>query len=173
MNKSRTLFGLTLLLAVGARLVTIPATHASTPTRTSVMGGWIGELPCVFTSATPTPSRPTLLPISCTSGTTWDGDWAGHTHYVVAGTLDVVTGNFHGTIDETLIGMVTRSRAVGTLHLIGTVDLDGATNTLVVAESLAGGTGPFAGAGGNVTFEGVQASGVIGHGGYHGMWTQP
>jgi hypothetical protein len=157
-------------LLAGLGLVIVPDAMATS--RGTVRGGWLGELPCGLTSVAPSPSTPTTLTFSCASGTTWDGVWAGHTHYVVNGTLDLVTGNASGTIDETLVGVVTASASPGTLHLVGTFDVDGATNTIEVDETLVGGTGAFAASHGHVTFEGVQLSGAAGHGGYHGTWTR-
>jgi hypothetical protein len=116
---------------MGSGLFTAEAGESTTE---AVVGGWVGELPCPFTSAGPSAGRPTTILFECVSGTTWDGDWLGHTAYRAAGTLDVVSGDFHATLDETLTGLVSATRAGGTLHLLGTVDVVGATGALVVRE---------------------------------------
>jgi hypothetical protein len=156
--------------AAGLALGVAPSVGAAGGAVVNVRGGWIGELPCLFTALAPGGSKPTVVSFTCTSGTTWDGTWTGHTHYVVRATLDLVTGSGTGTIDETLVGIVTAGASPGTMHLLGTLNVDGATNTVEVDETIVGGTGAFAGSTGQVVFEGLQLSGVIGSGGYHGTW---
>ncbi|MEA2617439.1 MAG: hypothetical protein QOE72_3222 [Chloroflexota bacterium] len=147
---------------------------AATPARKEIQGGWIGALPCVTTAATPEPGRPTTLrPATCVSGTFWDGVWTGHTHFVATGTQDLVSGDMSMTIDEIFYGVATEDHSRGTLHLLGTITIDGATSTVRVHEVVVGGTGQFAGAVGDVVFEGTQLSAVSGHGGYHGWWSRP
>lgn len=55
----------------------------------------------------------------------------------------------------------------------GTFTIDGATQTVHVEETVVDGTGQFAGATGEVTFEGLDLLGIIGEGGYHGWWARP
>lgn len=159
------------ILAVAALAIVLlvnghPAT-ATTTAPVTIYGGWAGELPCLITAATANPSDPTTMPLTCESGTTWDGAWTGHTRYVIATTADFSTGDSSGTIDETFIGVDTATKTPGTLHLVGTVTADGSTNTLVVREHITGGTGAFDQVTGDAIFEGTQLSGLIGHGGYH------
>jgi hypothetical protein len=150
------------------------AVDAATTRRHEIQGGWIGILPCIPTAATPEPGRPTTLRrFTCISGTFWDGMWTGQTHFVATGTVDLVSGNMSTTIDETFYGVATEERSRGTLHLLGTVTVDGASSTVRVHEVIVGGTGEFAGAMGDVVFEGAQLSAVSGHGGYHGWWSRP
>lgn len=157
------------VLVVAGSLLLLPgpaATAASKGTST-VHGGWVGEMPCVITAATPNTDAPTVVPVTCESGTTWDGAWTGHTHYVITTTADLATGDSSGTIDETFIGVDTATSTPGTLHLTGTVTANGADNTLVVDEHIVGGSGAFDGMTGHAVFEGTQLSGLVGHGGYH------
>jgi hypothetical protein len=149
-----------------------PAATASPNATPTVYGGWVGELPCLITAAAPNPAAPTVVPLTCRSGTTWDGAWTGHTHYVITTTADLATGDSSGTIDETFVGVDTATSSPGTLHLTGTVTTHGADNTLVVTEQIVGGTGAFASTTGNAVFEGTQLSGLLGHGGYHASITR-
>lgn len=151
----------------------VPPLRAAAFRTEDVVGGWVGELPCLVTSAAPSASAPTMLPIECVSGTTWLGSWTGHSLLRAFGTLDLATGDAHASIDETFFGVVTATRAPGALHLLGTVDLDEASHTIVVRERLVGGTGAFVGSSGTVVFEGLQVGPVVGQGGYHGTWMHP
>jgi hypothetical protein len=160
------------LTASGGLMVPMVAPQARAdewPTQ-EVVGGWIGVLPCLITSAKPTSSSPTTVPFECVSGTTFNGSWTGHTVYRLSGTLDLLTGDLHGFVDETLVGIVTSTRAAGTLHLAGRLAVDGATSTVVVRERILAGTGAFLGSSGIVEFVGLGVGGV-GQGGYHGTWT--
>ena len=150
-----------------------PPVEAAELKAQEVVGGWLNELPCPFTSARPSTATPTVVPFECVAGSTWDGDWVGHTRYRLVGTMDLVTGDFHGKVDETLVGVVGATRVPGTMHLVGTFAVDGATGTVVVWEQILGGTGAFAGSSGTVVFEGTVLAAGTGHGGYHGTWTHP
>jgi hypothetical protein len=174
MHSSRIVGAALLAAAITPWAAPPSAVGAATTARHEIQGGWIGALPCVITAAIPEPGRPTTLrPATCTSGTVWDGVWTGQTHFVAVGTLDLVSGDLSATIDETFYGVTTEDRSYGTLHLLGTISIDGATSTARVHEVVVGGTGQFAGAMGDVVFEGTQVSAVSGHGGYHGWWSRP
>jgi len=149
----------------------VPSAAAAESTTQNVVGGWVGELPCPYTALSPAAGGLTNVPFECVSGTTWDGAWVGHTVYRAVGTMNVLTGDFHATLDETLTGVIAATHAPGTLHLLGTVDVDGDTGECVVHERIVGGTGAFAGSIGTVEFDGNQLATVLGHGGYHGTWT--
>ena len=170
-----TMHSLTTFVGVAMALSGLLATPvaATDPKAEEVLGGWFGELPCPFTSVVPSLSSPTIIPFECVSGSTWDGGWAGHTVYRAVGTLDLVSGDIHATVDETLVGVVAATQESGTLQLVGTVDIDGATGTFLARERIVGGTGAFEGSAGTVDFEGFQAAAVVGHGGYHGTWAHP
>jgi hypothetical protein len=163
--------GVTLAAAGLIATLLMPSAGAAEFTTQTVIGGWIGELPCPFTSAAPSADNQSAVPFECVSGTTWDGAWVGHTVYRAVGTVDLVSGDFHATLDETLTGLVAATRQAGTLHLLGTVDVVGATGECVVHERMVGGTGAFAGSTGTVEFDGNQVAVALGHGGYHGTWS--
>jgi hypothetical protein len=162
--------GIVLVAAGLTGTLPAPSVAAAELNTEDVVGGWVGELPCPFTSAEPSASGATTIAFECASGTTWDGSWVGHTFYRVAGTLDVVGGDIHAIVDETLVGLVSTTRAAGTLHLLGTVDVDGATGAMVVRERIVGGTGAFEGSSGTAVFDGSQ---LALHGGYQGSWMHP
>lgn len=65
----------TIALAVAALIGTLLASPApaAEPKSTEVVGGWVGALPCPFTSAKPSASSPTVVPFECVSGAIWDG----------------------------------------------------------------------------------------------------
>jgi hypothetical protein len=100
----------------------------------------------------------------------WDGTWTGHTVFVATGTFNAASGDADATIDRTFVGFVTADRAAGTMHLIGTMHIDGASNTESIHERIVSGTGVFAGSTGRIVVEGISIAGVLGHGGYHGTW---
>ena len=167
------LVGMAITVTAAAGSLLVAPAAAAEPKAEEVRGGWFGALPCPFTSVSPPASSSTVVPFECVSGSMWDGAWAGQTAYRLVGTMDLVSGDIHATLDETLVGMVSATRRPGLLHLAGTVDVDGATDTLVVWERIIGGSGAFAGSSGTVVFDGFQAAAVVGHGGYHGTWTHP
>jgi hypothetical protein len=149
----------------------LPSAAAAQSATEQVVGGWIGELPCAYTWLSPRADGAAGVPFECVSGTTWDGAFVGHTVYRAVGTANLVTGDLHATLDETLTGLVAATHAPGTLHLLGTVDVAGADGACVVHERMVGGTGAFRGSAGSLDFEGEQLAAVLGHGGYHGTWT--
>ena len=162
-----------LALAVAALVETLPASPAIADERksTEVVGGWVGALPCPFIAGKPSASYPTVVPFECVSGSTWDGTWVGHTVYRATGSVDLLTGDLHGTVDETFVGVPGPSGAPGTLRFLGTVDADGATGSVVLRERIVAGTGGFAGSSGDVLFHGAHVGPLVAHGGYHGTWT--
>lgn len=152
------------IVAIMVAATTVPAEAAST----KVEGGWIGPVPCLFTSIDPLTGQ-----FSCQSSSSWDGALTGVTFYSGEGTLDLTTGDASGTIKETFHGVATADGSTGTLELIEKFTLNGATNAIHIDARIVGGTGDFADSHGRLTFVGVQLSGVAGHGGYHGTWVRP
>jgi hypothetical protein len=88
-----------------------------------------------------------------------------------AGTLDAVTGDGNGTIDETFVGRASDGRS-GTLNFQGTVEITGADHSLHILETMIDSTGDFAGSTGSVAFDGIILGGA-GIGGIRGQWTPP
>jgi hypothetical protein len=132
--------------------------------RQIVRGGFLAPVPCAVTSIDPSGA------FSCTSVEVWDGVWNGVNHYTASGHIDVLTGDVHARVDETFTGVALPEQTSGTLHLFARVDVDGATNAQHVDARIVGGTGDFTGSSGRVSFDGVQISGLVGHGGYSGVW---
>jgi hypothetical protein len=163
------------LVAAGAAVLTllVPANASAKAHAQPVRGGWVGALPCAFTSLTPSSSDPTQDAFSCVSGTVWDGSWTGQTMYTAQGTINLLTGDARGTLDETFYGVSTLDQTTGTLHFLERFFVQGATDTIHIDLKLTGGTGDWVGSRGTATFDGVQASGVAGHGGYSGTWIRP
>ena len=148
-----------------------PAT-ASASHKIAVRGGWIGAVPCAFTSYTPSADAPTTGTFDCTSGTLWDGGWTGQTVYTVHGKINFLTGDSSGTLSETFYGVYTGDQSSGTLTFVEKYRLDGATNGLHIDLKITGGTGDWAGSRGNATFDGTQFLGIAGHGGYVATWVR-
>lgn len=82
----------------------------------------------------------------------------------------LTTGTFTCTAAT---GVATADRSEGSLHFSERFSIDEATNTVPVVATIVGSAGDFAGSTGSVTFDGIQASGTIGHGGYSGSWMRP
>lgn len=146
---------------------------AAAPRTAQVQGGWIEALPCPFTTLAPVAGHPTTVSFSCTAGTIWDGTWTGQTHFVIKGTMDLVSGDGTGTADETFVGSALADHSQGSLHFLGDWTLYGASNSYRGHEVIVDATGQFAGAKGEVTFEGMVAGLLGGHGGYRGWWSRP
>jgi hypothetical protein len=143
---------------------------ASASKKQEIRGGWIGAVPCAFTSYNPSPGAPTTGTFTCTSGTFWDGSWTGQTMYTAKGTINFLTGDSSGTLDETFYGIATADQSSGTLRFSERYRIYGATNTVHIDVTIVGGTGDWVGSKGHLTFDGVQFLGVAGHGGYAGTW---
>src|SRR5437763_12914788 len=77
------------MAAAGLMASLAPPVRAEESRTEDLVGGWVGELPCLLTSAAPAASTPTTVPFKCASGTTWDGSWTGHSLYRLSGTLDL------------------------------------------------------------------------------------
>lgn len=142
-------------------------------TETDVRGGYLSVLPTTFTSLKPQPGHPTRASFTLVGGSEWDGSFLGQTYYTAAGTIDLVTGDASGTVDERLVGLVTATRKRGVLHVAGTFEVDGASNTALVLEKILGGTGAFAGSQGWLEFDAFLLPTSTGYGGYHGVWKHP
>ena len=158
------------VLAVIVLAVVAFPTAASAAKKQSVGGGWIGAIPCAFTSYTPSPGAPTTGDATCSSGSFWDGSWTGQTTYTAKGKINFLTGDSTGTVDETFNGISTSDDSTGTLHFLERYHLDGATNVLHIDCRIVGGTGDWVGSRGHAVFDAFQLLGLVGHGGYSGTW---
>jgi hypothetical protein len=162
--------GSTLLAMAAVLAVMAGPAPGRASTETIVRGGYLSVLPTTFTSVAVDRHHPTLVTFTLVGGSIWDGSFTGHTYYKAAGTLDLTSGDAWGTVDERLIGIVTATRKVGTLHVAGTFRVDGATDTAIVAENIIGGAGAFAGSTGWLEFDAFLLPTSTGYGGYHGVW---
>jgi hypothetical protein len=151
-------------VAIMAAAVSPPA-HAA---NTRIEGGWIGPIPCAFTNFDPTTGH-----FECEGSTLWDGALTGIARYHADGTFDLATGDGSGTVAETFYGIATADRSSGTLAFNETFTIDGATNAIHIVADIIEGSGDWVGSSGQLTFVGVQFSGVAGHGGYSGTWVRP
>jgi hypothetical protein len=142
-----------------------PARAAPFVATTPVTGAWANEF-CLFTNYDASNGAG-----ECTASSQWTGTWNGVTVARYTGTLDAVTGEGKGAIDETFAGRASDGRT-GTLHFQGTVELSGADHSLHIVETMIDSTGDFAGSAGTVTFDGISVGGA-GIGGIRGQWTAP
>ena len=149
----------------------MPSAEAAVVKTEDLVGGWVGDLPCPLRSAELSAGNPMTVRFECVSGTTWDGDWVDYTVYRAVGVLDVVSGDSRTALDEALTGLLAATRAVGTPHRVGTVEVVAATGAVIERERMVGGTGAFAGSSGTVMSVGNQVGPVSGRGGYQGTWT--
>jgi hypothetical protein len=147
-------------LAVGSALLW-PAT-AGAVKKEYVAGGFAQAAQCIPSGGAPTATA-TTWEFECAAGTTtWTGDLRGQTLLSeVRGTVDLLTFSTVGTAKET-IHLATPDGRMGTLDMVSSFVSEGnefeATNTVV------GGSGNFAGARGEIWFEGA----VFGTGTYSG-----
>jgi hypothetical protein len=102
----------------------------------------------------------------------WSGTLTGVTHLMLAGTINLLTGDSSGTIDETFIGR-SSDGGTGTLHLAETFTVNGAANTLHIDATILGGTGDFVGSSGEIRFDGLDLPTGQGEGTYTGIWHRP
>jgi hypothetical protein len=129
-----------------------------------VEGSWQQLVNCAFTHYDPATHA-----MGCDGSTLWRGTWTGVTHYRVAGTYDLLTGDSSGTFHETFYGHDARGRR-GTLSFNDRYTITGATSTIHIVGAITGGTGGFVGARGTVRFDGTDNV-LTGSGRYSGDWT--
>jgi hypothetical protein len=159
------------VIAVVAAGLAMPASRAladSDPpgTTTSVVGGGWATSPCVFTSFDPSTGD-----VTCVGSSAWTGSWTGITHYDVTGNLDLVTGDFRGTLIETFTGMYVPDKSIGTLTFVESFSIDGTNFAINIETDIVNSSGDptFRCSTGHVTFDGF-APLVTGFGGYRGTW---
>ena len=141
------------------------ATSPGSPSWREVRGAFLAPIPCLFTKI-----HPVTGSFTCRSVEYWNGVWNGVNRYTATGTFDLLSGDVRGTVDEVFAGVALPDRTRGTLHLAATFFVDGATNAQHVDARIVGSEGDFRGSKGRVYFDGVQFSGLVGEGGYSGIW---
>jgi hypothetical protein len=99
----------------------------------------------------------------------WTGTWTGVTYWTIKGTVNLLTGDSSGTLDETFIGH-SADGGTGTLHFLETYTVKGATGAFHDDATLVGGSGDFARSRGKVTFDGLDLPTGQGEGTYNGTW---
>ncbi|MDX6644251.1 MAG: hypothetical protein QOD76_2213 [Solirubrobacteraceae bacterium] len=104
-------------------------------------------------------------------GSVWTGTWSGATTWTTSGTVNLLTGDVKGTIDETFIGR-SDDGGTGTLRFTETYTVNGAASTIHIDAVLLDGTGDFAGSRGHVIFDGLQLPSGQGQGTYTGTWNR-
>lgn len=145
-------------LVVAFFLVALSGTaRASTP----VQGTWQTLVPAAITSFQPSAADPTKGTFTAVGSTAWQGTWNGITTYTMSGTLDLVTNESSGVLNETFTGRP------GTLSLTERFALDAAGH-LHIACRIVSGTGQFAATRGRVVFDGQMIGIVSGSGTYSG-----
>lgn len=149
-------------------LMQLPAQAAAAE---HVHGTWQTLVPAALTSFTPSEEDPTTGTFTAVGSTEWSGTWTGVTTYTVSGTINLVTNESSGVLQETFTGTTSAAAAgqVGTLSLTERFTLD-AAGVLQIRCRIVDGTGPFAGSRGHVDFEGQMLNILEGHGTYSGTW---
>lgn len=147
--------------------VMVSAAPAAQAKRTPLAGKWANPAPCVFTAYDVLGSGE----FSCIGSSIWQGSFTGSTTFVAKGTVDLLTGDSSGTIDETFTGLADDGTN-GTLHLLETYTIDGESATIHIDARIVGGTGGFAPSHGEMSFYGPYPL-VAGAGEYRGSWTHP
>lgn len=158
--------------AVAAALMLLPLpAHAASADR--VEGKWQTLVPAALTSFTPSKANPTTGAFTAVGSTEWRGTWIGVTTYTMSGTIDLLTNESSGVLQETFIGTTGGTPAaageVGTLMLTEQFTL-GVDGDLQIHCRIVGGAGRFAESRGHVDFEGQMLSVVEGSGTYAGAW---
>lgn len=158
------------LAAAGIAVIALSCPAAQAAGTESVHGSWQTLVPAALTSFSPSPGNPTTGAFTAVGSTEWFGSWTGVTTYTMSGTIDLLTNESTGVLQETFIGTAGSTSATGTLELTEQYTLD-ASGWLGIRCRIVSGSGAFAGAHGKVTFAGQMLSIVSGSGTYTGTWT--
>lgn len=151
-------------LAVLVTAISVAA-PAQAATRQPVNGKWQQII-----SAVPLSYNPFTHAMDFIGASLWTGTFNGITHYRAQGTFDLLTGQGHGTLNETFIGS-SSDGGHGCISFVETLTV-GPGGVTHIDTRLVHGTGDFTGATGVVTFDGV-ANTVTGSGTYSGWWSRP
>jgi hypothetical protein len=154
-----------LALLVVALVLAAPASpvHAARPE--AVHGTWQTLVPAALTSFHPSTADPTTGTFTAIGSTAWSGTWTGVTTYTMSGTIDLITNESSGILDETFTGRQ------GTLSLHEHFTLDAAGHLRITCR-IVHGTGDYAGSRGRVVFDGQMIGVVSGSGTYSGQLRQ-
>lgn len=101
----------TLAVAGLSFVAAVPAAQAQAQVPTAETGVWATNFPCTIVDYDLGGNR-----FVCVGSNDWAGTINGVTYYTMVGTLNPLTGETNGTIDERFIGAV--GAEYGTLHLI-------------------------------------------------------
>jgi hypothetical protein len=151
-----------LLAAAGLSLVA-PATAGASATAqgTAVSGKWNGLVSCALTAYDPITHH-----FTCEGSTLWTGALEGVTYYTISGTINLLTSDSSGTIDEDFVGK--GLGRTGSLHFTESFTLDGKTSRIHIDATAVGGTRGFSGTTGHLVFVGTEISAAEGYGTYAG-----
>lgn len=141
-----------LVLVLGA-----PSAPAATPAQAQT-GAWVTNFPCTLVDYDLSSNE-----FVCVGSNDWAGSLNGVTYFTMVGTLNPITLDAKGTIDERFIGAAGAS--YGTLHLIEQFSSKGG-NIHVVTRSIEG-TGMLKNFEENLTFIGVWTLASGGGGSYN------
>jgi hypothetical protein len=144
-------------------LASAPA-FASSPKTVNVKGSWANPVPPLITAYDTASGR-----FSAVGSSVWTGSWNGPTSWTTSGTINLLTGDAKGTLDETFIGR-SDDGGTGTLHFTETYTIDGAKTAIYIDARLLSGTGDFTGSRGHVIFVGTELPSGQGEGTYTGIW---
>lgn len=155
-------------LALTAACVGATQSHAAAPPVT-VSGS-------VFSPACVEPSTrdfdPATSRFECDAMQRLVGDWAGIGHVHATGTVDPISGDARGRFTDVL-DITLADGTVGSVRLVGTLSVDGATGVQTLQGRLDRGTGALRGAVGTVRMSGFSAlTGGPALGNYQGRWHQ-
>ena len=155
-------------LAGGGVAQAKPARQPKTTT-TEIRGSYVNDVPCVPRDVTPHAGDPTKFDASCDLKSTYTGGLVGGPVGHMKITVDTVSGNMSGTMDEWFYGTYSgEDGSFGGIHFAGSFFVDGKTNTLWGTGKILGGTCSFTGSQGTLRFDGV---GV--YGGFVWQLTRP
>ena len=158
--------GVTALVVAAVALAPVPAASARSVT-TRVRGNWANADPCLLTEFDPSTGR-----FKCVGSSVWTGGFTGVTEFTVRGTLNLLTGDSSGVIDETFIGRSYHGIS-GRLIFTETFRVDGDQGRIWIHATIVRGSEGFEGSRGQVLFTGLVTPVGQGAGGYVGRWTRP
>jgi len=143
---------------------------ASAQPASDVAGTW--QAIALTTSYQPSLTDQTAGSYAGVGSDLWQGTWTGVSSFTFRGTVDLITGEGSGTIEETLSGR-SADGGTGTMSITWafTVAPDG---HVLLRGRIVDATGDFTGARGTLVAEGTGVGGALfSSGTYHGDWSRP